>query len=158
EQLAICGRSECPKLVQQDCTGWMSEVLGALPTVVPAAKDRVGRDIVSATVSIDGKVAADALDGKPIAVDPGVHWFRFETKGAPGVEEQVVVRPGEKNRIVTATFATDAPALRSDARNGGRSSPPIAAFIAGGVGIAALAVALYVDLDAVSDARTLRET
>src|SRR5687768_9589040 len=40
EQLAICGRSECPKLVVQDCTEWMKELIQSLPSIVPGAKDR----------------------------------------------------------------------------------------------------------------------
>src|SRR5262245_61165144 len=59
DQLVTCGRAECPKLIQQDCTQWMSEVLAILPSVVPGAKDKKGRDIVDARVSIDGKVAAE---------------------------------------------------------------------------------------------------
>src|SRR4051812_3792936 len=57
EQLTVCGRAECPKLIQQDCTQWTSEVLAALPSVVPAAKDRKGRDIVDVRLTVDGKVA-----------------------------------------------------------------------------------------------------
>ena len=52
-------------------------------SVVPAAKDKKGRDIVDVKVSIDGKVVTETLDGKALPVDPGVHTFRFETKNAP---------------------------------------------------------------------------
>lgn len=172
DQLVICGRAECPKLVQQDCTQWMSEVLGMLPSVVPAAKDRRGRDIVDAKVSVDGKVLAETLDGKPLPVDPGVHVFKFETKGAPPVDEKIVVRQGEKNRIVTVTFAigeepddgtkkagpvdTGRDGDRRDRDRGG-SSPPIAAFVVGGLGLVALGTALYINLDANADARRLRD-
>ncbi|MBX3222786.1 MAG: hypothetical protein KF795_19895 [Labilithrix sp.] len=164
EQLAICGRNECPKLVQQDCTEWMKDVLGMLPSVVPGAKDEQGRDLVDVRVSIDGKVATESLDGKPVSVDPGVHTFRFETAGAPAVEEQVVVRQGEKNRILTVTFASSEPAADKDARSpkptkdAGEGEPPIAAYVTGGLGLLALGAALYINLDASADARELRKT
>lgn len=172
EQLTVCSRTECPKLIQQDCTQWMSELLAALPSVVPAAKDRRGRDIVDARVSIDGKQVTETLDGKAIVVDPGVHSLHFETSGAPAVDEKVVVKPGEKNRIVTVTFAkgddgagSATPARpRAGAGNGASddhasgSSPPVAAYVVGGVGILALGAALVVQLGANSDARNLRET
>src|SRR5688572_22684557 len=58
DQLAVCGRPECPKLVEKDCNEWMREVLAILPSVVVGAKDKKGRDIVEARVSIDGKVAS----------------------------------------------------------------------------------------------------
>lgn len=161
DQLNICGRPECPKLVQQDCTQWMSELLASLPSVVPGAKDRKGRDIVDARLSVDGKVVAEMLDGKPIVIDPGVHTFLFESKGLPSVKEQVVVKPGEKNRIVSVTFATAedaAPKAATPAATdtSSESSPPIAAYVLGGLGIAALGAALYFDLAAGGDAHDLR--
>jgi hypothetical protein len=172
DQLVICGRAECPKLVQQDCTQWMSELLSMLPSVVPGAKDRRGRDIIDVKVVVDGKVVTETLDGKPIPVDPGVHVFKFETKGAPAIDEKIVVRQGEKNRIVTVTFAigedpneqqkkpgpidVDHDSDRRDKDRGG-SSPPIAAFVVGGLGLVALGTALYINLDANADARKLRD-
>ena len=171
EQLNICGRPECPKLVQQDCTQWMSELLASLPSVVPAAKDRKGRDIVEAKLTVDGKVVAEVLDGTPIVIDPGVHTFLFESKGLPPLKEQVVVKPGEKNRIVTVTFATaDDPTSGGSAAtsagaptapphdSAGGSSAPVAAYVMGGVGLAALGAALYFDLTATGDAHDLRST
>jgi len=162
DQLVICGRAECPKLIQQDCTQWMSEVLGILPSVVPGAKDRKGRDIVDVKVSVDGKVVTETLDGKAHPVDPGVHTFKFETKNAPTVEEQVVVRQGEKNRILTITFATpDVDKDKDkdkDKKGEEKATPPYAAYITGGIGILTLGVALYIDLDANAEARKLRDT
>ena len=165
EQLSVCGRPECPRLIQQDCTQWMSEVLGSLPSVVPGAKDRKGRDIVDVRLTVDGKVTTELFDGKPIVLDPGVHAFHFETKGAPAVDEQVVVKPGEKNRLVTVTFVTpEEPASGAVKQSGNtgsspdQSSPPIAADVIGGRGVVALGVALVVDLGANSDARDLRNT
>ncbi len=161
EQLTICGRAECPKLVQQDCTEWMRELLGSLPSVVPGAKDKNGRDLVDVRVSVDGKVMTETLDGKPIALDPGVHRFRFETKNAPPVDEQIVVKQGEKNRIINVTFATPedkhvvgpSPPITNKGKD-----PPYLAYVFAGLGVAVGAVALVVDLGANSDARTLRGT
>lgn len=175
DRLAVCGRAECPKLVQQDCTQWMSEVLGMLPSIVPGARDRRGRDIVDVKLSVDGKVVAEMLDGKPLPVDPGIHVFKFETKGAPPIDEKIVVRQGEKNRIVTVTFpigeepdngarkagpadsARDGDRDRRRERDRGGSSPPIVAFVVGGLGLVALGTALYINLDANADARKLRD-
>jgi hypothetical protein len=90
----------------------------------------------------------------------------FETRGAPAIKEQVVIKPGEKNRIVTVTFGTPEDGSGSATSGAGvrplpeksSSSPPIAAYVLGGLGIAAGAVALVIDLGANSDARNLRDT
>jgi hypothetical protein len=167
EQLAVCGRGECPKLIQQDCTQWMSEVLAILPSVVPGAKDRKGRDLIDVRVLVDGKVATEKLDGKAIVVDPGVHVFRFEARGgAAAVEEQVVARQGEKNRILTITIATGddtpapapvpAPPVPPPAAE--PSSTPLAAVVVGGLGLVTLGVAGYLGLSGNAEARELRDT
>lgn len=163
EQLVICGRTECPKLVQQDCTQWMAEVLSALPTVIPAAKDKRGRDVIEVRVTVDGKLVTDTLDGKAHAVDPGVHVFRYETKGAPPVEEQVVIRQAEKNRIMPITFAlgeADPPVVRDGGKRGEEESsgPPIVGFAVAGAGLVGGGVALYLGLSADADGRNLRDT
>src|SRR4051812_24891653 len=59
EALVTCSEADCPKIVQTDCTRWMGEILAALPSVVPAAKDSAGRDLVEARFSIDGRIAAE---------------------------------------------------------------------------------------------------
>ncbi len=167
DQLAVCGRAECPKIVQGDCTQWMAEVLNALPTVIPAAKDRAGKDIVDARLTIDGKPVTDTLDGKAVPVDPGVHTFRFETKGAAPIEQQVVVRQAEKNRILPVTFAIgeDAATKQHDEQqqqpSGGAeksSGPPIVGFALAGAGLVGGGIAAYLGLSADSDARNLRDT
>ena len=170
EQLNLCGRLECPKLIQQDCTQWMSEVLASLPSIVPGAKDRRGRDVIDARLSIDGKLATETLDGKPIVLDPGVHSFVFEAKGSgagPAVKEQLVIKPGEKNRIVSVTISTGDDVAAGSGRDLGtgerpaeasRSSPPVAAYVVGGIGVVALGVAGVMGLLANSDAHDLRST
>jgi hypothetical protein len=166
EQLGVCGRAVCPKVVQQDCTQWMSEVLALLPSVILAAKDAAGRDLVDVQVEVDGVAAAETLDGRPMAIDPGVHTLTFQANGAPPVEERVVVRQGEKNRIITVTIPTGgaprepAPpeATATAAAPDPRPSAPVAAYVVGGLGVAALGAALFMTLDANADARNLRET
>jgi hypothetical protein len=175
EQLVICQRSECPKVIQQDCTQWMSELIQVMPTVIPAAKDKAGRDLLDVHVTMDQKPVTDRLDGQPIAMDPGVHQFRFETKGTPAIEQQVVVRPGEKNRILTITFPIGDDAAGGStvtappsgakppkdevvASDDGKSGPPILGFALGAAGLVVGGIGLVVGLNADSDGRTLRDT
>ncbi|HEY1694983.1 MAG TPA: hypothetical protein VGG39_22600 [Polyangiaceae bacterium] len=111
-RLLACARPECPGLVRQDCSQWLTEVLAALPSVVLGARDAQGRDRFDVRVSIDGAPYAQRLDGKPIVIDPGRHVFRYEAgsqDASPPVELDVLVREGEKNRELTATFPANAP-------------------------------------------------
>jgi hypothetical protein len=165
DQLGICGRVECPKLVQQDCTQWMSEVLASMPSIVLGAKDGNGRDIIDVRLSVDGKVATEKFDGKPIVLDPGVHTFVFETNGAPAIKDQYVVKPGEKNRLISVTFKSDEGP--TPVEGGGpitqppdeaKPSLPIAAFVVGGLGVVAGGIALAMDLSTSGDARDLRSS
>jgi hypothetical protein len=104
DALIECARDTCPALVRRDCTQWMGEVLTSLPSVVIGAQDATGKDLVKVRVSVDGNVVADRLEGKAFAVDPGAHVFRYELPDGTAVEEQVLVREGEKNRALMARF------------------------------------------------------
>jgi hypothetical protein len=111
KQLNVCTREGCPSLVRQDCIRWTDEVLATMPTIVPGARDPSGRDLVHVKLAIDGQLAGDTLVGNPIALDPGVHTLTFELVGAQPVEYQIVLRQGEKNRVVVVTLR---PATRGE--------------------------------------------
>ncbi len=132
EKLLACGAQTCPDLLRQDCAGWLAEVERDLPSVIVSARDGGGRDLVDVRVIIDDELVLVRLDGKPIALDPGVHKVRLERSGSPPVEREIVVQSGEKNRAVSATFGDGQkppmPARRLDT----------VAWTLGGVGLVAL--------------------
>jgi len=108
EAFARCARDACPKVVAQSCNRWLHDIGEATPTVVLGAKDDGGQDLTNATVTMDGGPLAEALDGKPVPVDPGQHVFRFVRPGSEPAETTVVLRAGEKNRFVGVTLARPA--------------------------------------------------
>jgi hypothetical protein len=158
ERLLVCARPECPLIVRQDCSQWLLEVVAALPTVVLGARDAQGRDLFDVKVTVDGTPVVERLDGRPFAIDPGRHVFRFERAGRPApsvVELPVLVRQGEQNREITAAFATTAappatavPSMTAvpttpaegTARPSSGTSPLV--WVLGGTGIAALGTSL----------------
>jgi hypothetical protein len=103
-RFVVCAQATCPSFIQSDCTVWLDELHTAMPTVVIAARDPNGNDALNVKVTLDGTLVLSVLDGKPLAVDPGQHKFRFELAGAEPVEEQVVVEQGEKDRVVRVSF------------------------------------------------------
>jgi hypothetical protein len=135
-----CSRNTCPAEIVEDCTRWARRVDEALPSVVVAARDAQGRDVVDAFVSIDGAPAV-AVSARALALDPGTHRFVFRRNKSAPSERQVVLREGEKNREIVVTFAgADRPvdALSVATVSSVGATPPLF-WIAGGVGVAAIA-------------------
>jgi hypothetical protein len=99
EALLACARPSCPGLVRKDCDDLLLQVESALPSVVISARSG-GHDVTDVTVASDGTQIASVLDGRAITLDPGIHQMRFEMKGAPVLEKQVVVREGQKNQPI----------------------------------------------------------
>lgn len=136
ESFLVCGSESCPAIVRRDCAQWTSELTTALPTVVFGAKDKGGRDLFDVNVSMEGETIVTNLDGKAVFVDPGRHTFKFETAGAPPVTETLLVKEGEKSRVVNVTFAIGEAANTgsSDAGPSGDGGHSIFPWIIVGIG------------------------
>ncbi len=172
KELLVCAQDECPAVVKKDCADWLADVDASLPTVVVAAKDAAsGGDLVDVRVLIDGELLAERIDGAALPVDPGPHTIRFEPKTGKAVEQQIVVKEGERNRLVSVTLGEPAPApdpapapAPAPAPDVTRDVPPAvqgtptAAWILGGVGVAALGSFAYFGLTGRSDVKELRDT
>ncbi len=133
DRFATCSLHSCPAEVVEDCVRWTREVDDALPSVVTAARDAAGRDLPDVRVSVDGQPPVE-LSARAIRLDPGTHRFVFQRTGSADVEAAVIVREGEKNRQVVATFG--APASQRTAApdsTSPRRPVPMSAWLAGGV-------------------------
>ncbi len=100
DRFAACGRDECPAVIARDCLRWAAEVTASMPSVVFGARDEDGRDIADVRVFVDSAPLVQRLSGTAVDVDPGEHTFRFERPGAQNVVRHVLVRQGEKDRLV----------------------------------------------------------
>jgi hypothetical protein len=127
-----CVNPDCPKFIREDCARWMDQTESALPSVVFAVR-RDGVDQTEVDIACDGVAMTRSLNGKAIPVDPGVHVFSFAMSGFDSIERRLLIREGERNRIVDVEFrspresATPAPAV--DARN-----PPAGEATSGNAG------------------------
>jgi len=134
-----CSQEACPAIVKKDCAQWLGELESALPTVSLAVKDPAGQDTTAARVFLDGQPLADRVPAAAIAVDPGEHTFRVEIDGKPPIERKIVLREGEKGRIVEFAFGeTEASGGASEppgAADQGNAGIPIASWVLGGVGV-----------------------
>lgn len=97
-----CSREVCPAVLRKDC-GENFEALDKklVPTIVIRARDAAGNDVVSASVKIDE--IASALDGTPVAVDPGRHKIRVTAADDTKVVD-ILAAQGERDRVVVVTL------------------------------------------------------
>jgi len=100
DQLALCIASTCPGPIRKDCAARLEEVSRLTPTLVFGARNALGRDMPSVRVSMDGALLVDHLDGTPVAVDAGKHYFTFESVDRWRGSQEVLVLEGEKGRSV----------------------------------------------------------
>lgn len=102
-QLRLCADVACPSVIRGDCIRWAEEVSRGIPSLILAARTEDG-DESTVTVYANGELLTKTLDGRPIELDPGPYHLRFERPPAAPVEVQVVLREGEKNRVVAVDF------------------------------------------------------
>jgi hypothetical protein len=177
EQLVVCARNVCPGAVRKDCEPLLSDIDSRLPTVVIAAKDDAGKDLIDVRVTIDGALVVSKLDGKAISIDPGAHTFRYEHDGSVAVDANVLVHDGEKSRELTVVFepiatgpkevATEGPVEKDQDKDKEKekdktpppsSGAPIGGFVLAGIGAVAVGSFVFFDLSAKSSADNLRNT
>jgi hypothetical protein len=107
--LACSQKDRCPRPVAEDCTRWLSEVEAEQPTVVLAARDAEGQDLALVHVSLDGAPWVERLDGHTVEVDPGEHELRWEWPDGRTISSRLVVRAGEKARLVEVELESETP-------------------------------------------------
>jgi hypothetical protein len=174
-ELLACARDTCPAVIRSDCAQWLAEVEASTPTIVVRARDGAGRDLRDVRVTIDGALVASTLDGRAVPLDPGAHAVRYEHGAYAPIDEPVIIAAGEKNRLLSVTFAPPAAA----APNGPKASPRSAesptppappnettrslgpspmAWVFAGVSVAALASFGYFGATGKSDLDQLRDS
>lgn len=164
-----CESVVCPAVVRQDCMQWLAEIDANMPSIIVAAEDRDGRDLQGVEMTIDGVALASSLDAKPLSVDPGDHLVHCKAPEFAPVEHHVVIRVGEKKRILRVR-CEDEPALAQRPQGAApvpttaaplaaepaapppiqRSPPPAATWAFGGVAVAAFGSEAYFGLTAIS--------
>jgi len=144
ELFASCvSEPSCPGAIRAECAEFYKGAERSVPTLIFAALDEQGGDLIQVRVSSADQVLSESLDGRPIAVDPGQHHFKFELASGQVLESDVLVREGEKNRIVSvrakprSQTASEARTSSLDVNDGARKLPT-SFWVASGVGAAAL--------------------
>ena len=157
-QARTCSAAVCAPFIVKDCARWLAEIEASVPTVVIAAEDATGADTLRVRVSVDGRVIGEALDGKAIDLDPGPHRLRFELAGTPTIEQEVLIRQGEKDRRIAVSFlASGAAPPGAPAAPGSSRGVPAWAWISGGLGLAFAGAAVGFGVDGLRAVSSLQK-
>lgn len=107
ELLRSCAEDACPTLVRTDCGNLLAEAQRAIPTLVlELSNPEVEPSRVR--VSLNGTVLPLQF-GQPLEVDAGAVRLLVEAPGYQAFEETLIVREGEKNRLVPVQLVLPAP-------------------------------------------------
>jgi len=124
ESFASCvSQVGCPDAIRTECAEFRKDTERNLPTLIFAALDEQGSDLIQVRVYSDDQILAESLDGRPIAVDPGAHRIKFELSSGQVLTSDVLVREGEKNRIVSLRAKPEPAAPRPEVRESQRKLP-----------------------------------
>lgn len=146
ENAALCSRASCPAVLQRDCLVWLRELEATLPSVVIEATGPNGRETLDVRVTCDGALLAERLDGRAMSIDPGPHTCRFETAGAT-MTDSIVLHEGDQHRRWRVAFPVSAPPPPSRPEPAPhRQRVPIAAYVLGGLGLAAVGAGTYFEI------------
>jgi len=129
-RLAACvADTTCPAPpLLRDCQEALTSVDARIGSIVLSSDAPLG----NVTVTVDGTAAA--LDGKAIELDPGTHHVELTIPNRAPVVRDVLVTEGEKLKRVSIELPV---APREKPVEIVRTSPPYAAWIFGGVALAA---------------------
>ena len=156
QRLGACAVANCPAALRADCTQWLAEVKNAIPSVVLAATSERG-DETQVRVFLDGSPLTDRLDGNSFELDPGPHRFRFELAPYAAIEESLLLREGERERLVRVRFVNAAalvtpPGPARAPAPAARARPvPWITYALGGLSLVALGTTTYFGLHALGE-------
>jgi hypothetical protein len=150
-----CGSDEtCPEQLRTECAERLDKVRSEQPTVIFSVLDENGKDVSSVRVFSTDELITEGLDGRAIAMDPGKHRLRFLLPWGDVLSNDVLIREGEKSRLVQVRIekapepepapAADAKAVDKapppPAPRPERAGPPVAAWVMAGVAVAGASV------------------
>lgn len=151
EQFLTCASTErCPDAIRSECVELYTGIQKVIPTVVFTVTDEQGRDITNVKVYSTDQLVVESLTGRPVPLDPGKHHFRFALPSGEVLGSDVLVREGEKNRVVGVQVkdSARAPAATKPgtSRRAAPASPapkgrslPAGFWVASSIGVASLA-------------------
>lgn len=146
ELYTMCASDDsCPEVIRNDCIALRDETNQALPTVTFLVTDG-SREISNVRVFADDQLLADGLDGRALALDPGRHRLKLLLPRGRVLSSEILLREGEKNRVITVQAGSHPPAADGEPSSSERDrippkrEVPAALWVASGIGLSAIGV------------------
>lgn len=153
ELFTACGSdSSCPEALRGECAELLEKTRAATPTVILSVIDENGGDVSQVKVYSTDDLIVDGLDGRALPLDPGKHRLRFLLPWGDVLSSDVLIREGEKNRLIqvriepkTPKEPAPTPATSPEPTPAAPPPPPpqttpVAAWVATGVAVAGAGV------------------
>jgi hypothetical protein len=117
-----CSEPKCGDL-EQRCVLAAGRLDAEVPSIVPVVSDASGEPVTNVQVTMDGAPLVSRIDGRAVAVDPGLHEFTFSKDGEVFATRKVMIAQGQRGPIAVALPASD----RSDrpTKTAATSAPPL---------------------------------
>jgi len=173
EKFILCASKSCPGAVAKECSQWLAETERDMPSVTFRAKDDRGKEILDVRVLIDGTAVAESIEARALPLDPGEHKVRFERSDGKSVEDKVVVRPAEKNKLIEMSFGPATPATTTTPANNQPGTPttqtppaepskgfqiPVLGWVGAGVAVVGVGMMAFFAISANGDEKDLRSS
>jgi hypothetical protein len=113
ESWQVCATAGCGPAMRQSCVSKARQLDADIPSIVPLVNDERGAPRVDVEVRVDGELLASRLDGRALALDPGVHELSFRADGALSVTQRVMVAQGQRNHPIWVSLKSSEPEPRA---------------------------------------------
>ncbi len=148
-EFVACAQRECPNVIRESCTEWLTELERRTPSIVIAAKDAQHNDVPGLQISMDGAPLPITVKTLALPVNPGSHVLRYVASGYDVVEDAVTLREGEPVRLLTVTMR------KSNLVESRERRFPVLPVVLGATSVIALSIFGYSAIRGASDYRRL---
>jgi len=155
EQALVCAQAACPALLSGDCTRWLSELDGAIASVIIDVRDARGQAVPNAHASVDGVPIDEPLDGRALPFDPGQRQFRVTLPDGRSLQRSLAIVEGKKGQYVRFDVA---PALPAAAAPSPSRHPPVLTYGSAALGIMGGVGFVYFGLQGRADEKELEDS
>lgn len=122
--LMSCAQAPCSSFLRQQCSSKYNQLEADTPSVVLIVTDASGSPRADIQVRMDGEVFSQQLDGRALAVDPGMHEFTFSADGVVFATQKIMIVQGQRNRFITALMRSGGKQKRMIADKAGPAPAP----------------------------------